>query len=270
MNYKIKSLGYRTDFIFNRLDGSVRDKGEYIVATTTSNPNYFWGNLLLYKQPPKQGDFSIWKSDFLAEFTNPDIYHMTFAWDSPEGVEGDCSEFLAQGFKLEKSVVLTTENVIKPTKYNHNVLIRPISSQEDFDRCVDIQVSCSDQYLSKDSWRDFYSKSMKQYKKLIGQGHGKWFGAFLDGELVGSLGIFTDQDIARFQIVSTHKDFQRRGVCSTLVFDAAKYALDNMGVKTLVMVADEEYHAAKIYESVGFTPKQEQIGVCFWDKSKLE
>ncbi len=270
MNYKIKSLGYRTDFIFNRLDGSVRDKGEYIVATTTSNPNYFWGNLLLYKQPPKQGDFSNWKSDFLAEFTNPDIYHMTFAWDSPEGVEGDCSEFLANGFKLEKSIVLLTDSVTKSKKYNSDVLIRTITTQEEFDRCVDIQVSCSGQYLSKQAWREFYLKSMEQYRKLIDSDHGKWFGAFIDDVLVGSLGIFTDHDIARFQIVSTHKDFQRRGVCSTLVYEAAKYAIENMKVKTLVMVADEEYHAAKIYESVGFIPNQKQIGVCYWDKSKLK
>ena len=66
MSYQINSLGYRKDFIFNRLDGSVEDKGNYIVATTASNPNYFWGNLLLYKRPPQRGDFEKWKAE------NPD------------------------------------------------------------------------------------------------------------------------------------------------------------------------------------------------------
>ena len=86
--------------------------------------------------------------------------------------------------------------------------------------------------------------------------------------MVGSLGIFTGKDVACFQIVSTHSDFQRRGVCSTLVYESASHALENMGAKTLVMVADEEYHAAKIYESVGFKPNQKQIGLCYWNKEK--
>jgi hypothetical protein len=35
-----------------------------------------------------------------------------------------------------------------------------------------------------------------------------------------------------------------------------------MGVETLVMVADESYHAAKIYESVGFAPQEKMYGLC--------
>lgn len=53
-----------------------------------------------------------------------------------------------------------------------------------------------------------------------------------------------------------------------MVFRSASYAFEKMGVKTLVMVADEEYHAAKIYESVGFVPTEKIVGVCWWDKAK--
>ena len=269
MNYQIKSLGYRTDFIFNRLDGLVEDKGDYIVAKTTSNPNYFWGNLLLFKEAPKKGDFKIWKEAFLREFDNPEIYHMTFAWDSPKAVEGECSEFIKNGFELDKGIVLTTTSVVGPPKLNTSVEVRAINLAEDLDRCIEIQMSGANmEYLSKEAWKEFYSKSMKQFAIIINEGHGKWFGAYLDGQLVGSLGIFMDGDVARYQIVSTHKDFQRLGVCSSLVYKSALNAFNEMGAKTLVMVADEEYHAAKIYESVGFKPNQYQIGLCYWDKEK--
>jgi len=40
-------------------------------------------------------------------------------------------------------------------------------------------------------------------------------------------------------------------------------------MKTLVMVADENYHAAKIYESIGFQPEEKQVGLDWWKKSKL-
>jgi hypothetical protein len=41
-----------------------------------------------------------------------------------------------------------------------------------------------------------------------------------------------------------------------------------MKLKKLVMVADEHYHAAKIYESVGFVPTEKQVGVNWYDRSR--
>jgi hypothetical protein len=38
-----------------------------------------------------------------------------------------------------------------------------------------------------------------------------------------------------------------------------------MGIEELVMEADEDYHAAGIYESVGFRPTQKQVGLEWFD-----
>lgn len=268
MHIPIKSLGYRTDFIFHKFDGYVEDKGDYIVAFTQSNPNFFWGNLLLFKRAPQRGDYQKWMSLFEKEFKDPAIYHRTFAWDCPDGEEGDCSEFLAHGFELEKSTVLTATEVNLPQKFNQEIEVKEINLAEYSNKCVEIQVACADENLSKKAWQNFYSKSMSKYNHLIDKGYGKWFGAFLKGELVGSLGLFKEGDIGRFQIVSTDPDYQRQGVCSTLVYSSAKFALSKMGIKNLVMVADPDYHAAKIYESVGFTVKEIQIGLCWWHRDR--
>jgi len=40
-----------------------------------------------------------------------------------------------------------------------------------------------------------------------------------------------------------------------------------MDLKDLVMVADETYHAAKIYESVGFVPAAKEHSAFWWPKS---
>ncbi len=48
MNNNIKSLGYRADFIFNEFDGSVQERGDYIVAKTESNPQYFFWGAIYY------------------------------------------------------------------------------------------------------------------------------------------------------------------------------------------------------------------------------
>lgn len=268
MEYRIKSLGYRTDFIFNKLDGSLEDRGDYIVATTKSNPHYFWGNLLLFKRPPRKGDLEIWRKLFQKEFSHLNVFHMTFAWDSPTGEVGECDDFIANGFELDKAVVLTATHVKPPRKYNQAVEVREIDLEAFMERCIEIQVACANEHLAKETWREFYKTSMANYLNLIRDGHGKWFGAFLEGELVGSLGLFKDREVGRFQIVSTHPDFQRKGVCSTLVYESAKNALNDMEINELVMVADEEYHAAKIYESVGFVPTQKQAGPCWWDRER--
>lgn len=46
---------------------------------------------------------------------------MTFAWDSISGEEGDTTEFVKNGFKLESSVVLSTKEITVPPKYNEQV-----------------------------------------------------------------------------------------------------------------------------------------------------
>lgn len=109
-------------------------------------------------------------------------------------------------------------------------------------------------------------RKMERYRAMARKGLGAWFGAFLGGQLVGDLGMFVEGDIGRFQSVGTYPDFRRRGVCGTLVFHAAVHALEKMQVQTLVMVADLHYHAARIYESVGFAAAERQTGLTWWQK----
>ena len=102
---------------------------------------------------------------------------------------------------------------------------------------------------------------MAQYREMIAAGMGDWFGAFLDGELVADMGLFVEDGIGRFQSVKTHPVYRRRGICGTMVHDVARCGLEKMGAETLVMIVDAEYHAATIYESVGFGPTERIVGI---------
>jgi predicted GNAT family acetyltransferase len=57
----------------------------------------------------------------------------------------------------------------------------------------------------------------------------------------------------------THPDLRGRGLCGTLVHHAGRYGFDELGVHTLVMVADPDYLAIRIYHSVGFTGTETQL-----------
>lgn len=74
--------------------------------------------------------------------------------------------------------------------------------------------------------------------------------------------------IEGFPQVGTHPTYRRQGICSALIYQAGLYALERMKLETLVMVADENYHAVKIYESIGFEPEEHQVGLDWWDSSR--
>ena len=101
---------------------------------------------------------------------------------------------------------------------------------------------------------------MAAERALVDRGHGRWYGAFLADRLVSSLGLFTaSEGLARFQDVKTHPDARGRGLAGSLVHTASRWALDELGARTLVMVADPDYLAIRIYRAVGFTDSETQL-----------
>jgi len=258
---KVRSLGYRTDLIFPRFDGEIIDREGYLVIRTPTNPTYFWGNFLLFQNPPGTGDFKIWKELFATEIGSPPkINHMAFGWDSIYGKTGQAQPFLDDGFELDQSVVLTTAKVQMPPKYNHEVTVRPISQDWEWSQALQNQLACRSPEYNPESYRVYKQGQMAAYRRMTRAGMGNWFGAFLDDRLVADLGQFCDEGICRFQQVVTHPDFRRRGICGALVHQASDHGLKNMNARILVMVADEGSHAAIIYESVGFKPRERQVG----------
>ena len=90
-------------------------------------------------------------------------------------------------------------------------------------------------------------------------GTATWFGAFEGDRLVSSLGLVHDDELARYQSVGTLPAFRGRGLASALVERAGRHALDDLGVRRLVMVADPEYLAIRIYRALGFDDSETQV-----------
>ena len=99
-------------------------------------------------------------------------------------------------------------------------------------------------------------------------GLGHWFGAFLNDRLVAECGLYCFNGVGRYQAVGTHPEFRKKGICGNLIFESAKFGFEKLGAVTLVMVADPEYHAAKVYESVGFAPTEKAIGMYRYPKTE--
>jgi GNAT superfamily N-acetyltransferase len=259
---QLRSLGYRTDLIFPGFDGEIIDRGNYLVIRTPKNPTFYWGNFLLFSEPPKEGDLRSWGELFAAEIgVPPAVEHQTFGWDSPEGEEGAIEPFLQAGFRPDRGVVMTAAAPRAPVSPSHTVGVRALSSDTDWEQAVENQVTCKEPEFEHADYQVFRQRAMERYRRMSLAGLGNWFGAFIDGRLVADCGLFHDGELGRYQSVETHPDFRRKGIAATMVYDAGRQAIARYGLRKLVMVAEAASDPARLYASLGFREEEKMIGL---------
>ena len=259
---EVKSLGYRTDLIFPAFDGEIIDRGSYIVVRTPSNPTFYWGNFLLFENPPAEGDYDRWREQFAREVGAPPLTrHMAFGWDTVRGEEGIVAPFLAGGFRLDRSTVMSTHRLTPPARRAAELIVRPLQSDDDWAQAVENQVATREPESTEAGYRIFRERAMARYRVMAGRGLGDWFGGFLGPRLVADLGIFRSGGLGRYQSVQTLPEFRRRGCAGTLVYEASMYAMSRCGLDTLVIVAETDSAAGRLYRSLGFAVAEYQTGL---------
>ncbi|MGH3348156.1 MAG: GNAT family N-acetyltransferase [Nocardioides sp.] len=243
----VTSLGFRTDLALLRFDGSeVADHGSHVTVRTPSNPSYYWGNFVLIDAPPRPAEVEEWHQVFRREF--PDAKHAALGIDRPH--RGSLAPLRRAGWRVDVVMVMSATAVRRP-KHPTAAQIRTLEGDEDWAQQVELSLAGeTDPHFT----REFSSRKDASYRRLVEGGHGHWWGAFVDGALAASLGIIrTGEGLARFQHVKTHPDHRRQGMAANLVHAAATDPFIRVGARRLVMVADPDYDAIRIYRSLGFT-----------------
>jgi len=258
------SLGWRTDLIFARFDGQVTDCGNHVRVLTPGNPTYWWGNFLLFQHAPGPGDLERWMALFEDEIAarQPASRHRAFGVDVRERLTLP-PEFAAAGFTLSEATVLTLsrEQLLEPRRpMPAGVEFRVLELPRDGEAVVDKQVAVDSNRFEPVGYREFAQRQMARFAAMQHAGLGHWFGlvAQVDGRqvLAASCGLFRDpagrEGLGRFQYVSTHPAWRRRGLCTALVHAVCRHGLEAMGLRTLAMVADPADVAIGVYESLGY------------------
>ena len=103
MTGSIKSLVWATDIDVLERDRVLERRDGYWAVHSPTNPTFWWGNFLLFDEPPGAGDGERWESLFAAEYSaRSEVTHRTFAWDRTDGEAGDAErEFVERGYELE-------------------------------------------------------------------------------------------------------------------------------------------------------------------------
>jgi GNAT superfamily N-acetyltransferase len=257
---QLASLGFRTDVALRIAEGSeVTDHGGYLVIRSPGNPGFWWGNFLLLRAWPKDGDG--WLDRFAAEF--PQAQHVAIGIDATEAGGAVPAEFAT--LEPATSTVLTCTDVREPGHVNTEAEIRPLESDQDWRQSVELTLRC----YGEQSPGDFQQLRSATRRRLTQgvqgapgaqAGRAAWFGAFDGSRLVAQLGICdAGGGLARYQDVETDPAARRRGLAGTLVWHAGRFARAELGASTLVIVADPAEGAIRIYRGCGFADAQTQF-----------
>jgi ribosomal protein S18 acetylase RimI-like enzyme len=275
LNFVPRSLVWATDIDVLPVDRVVERRDGYLVIRSPSNPTHYWGNLLLFDDPPSAGDAARWETRFAEEFQHePRVRHRTFAWDRADGVAGAAKEeFGARGYDVEESIglVASPAAIRRHPRENRDVVVKALDADADDDlwtAVVELQVAGRDVGHDEHDHREFSRVRMHDRRVLYRSGHGAWYVAVdpATDEVVGSCGVIVWEGRGRFQAVETALAHRRRGIASRLVAGAALHAAENYGAEQLVIVAEVGYHALGLYESLGFERKEHVFGVCLWPR----
>jgi ribosomal protein S18 acetylase RimI-like enzyme len=243
--------------MLRRLEGSqVVDRGDHLVIRSPANPIFWWGNFLLLAAAPGPGQSDMWLSRFRQEF--PEAGHVALGIDVTDERAVNPAELLAAGLRLDRSTVMTATDVREPPAPNRRASYRQLTSDDDWQQAVELRAAVYGEEPGGN--RAFIESRISAERGLTQAGRGFWLGAFRDGRLQAQLGLIVDGGVARYQSVETHPAARRQGLAGTLVWQAAQRGVRTLGASTLVMVADPDDAAIRVYRSVGFIDAETEIG----------
>lgn len=261
--HRPRSLVWATDIDVLPLGREVVRRDRHLTIRSPSNPDHWWGNMLIFDDPPCTGDGERWERVFAEEIAAP---HRTFAWDRTDGELGEAqAELVARGYVLERSVGLIAEpaQIRSHPRANREVTVRELrldGDEELWEQVVELHVEGREPDEDEDEQRLYERRRQIDLRELFAAGRGGWYVALAEGEVVGSLGVVVTGGRGRYQHVSTAEAHRGRGICSRLVAEAAQHAARVHGARRLVIAADPGYHALAIYESLGFERAEEVVG----------
>lgn len=244
-----RALGLVTDLALWRARGEVIDRGDLLVVSTPDDPGYYRGNLLVMAAPPQVGELPHWRRRFAAELGGrPGVRHVAFAWDDPAGGVGAEDELRAAGFHVEVQETLVATPPLAAPPAAATFAARELTADEVL-ATHELAWQLGDRH--DESFRAFLRRRAAWQRGLVERGQARFWGVDDGGALVASAGLVRLGELGRFQDVQTAPAYRRRGLATAVLAAAAAAAVDD-GAARLVLVAEADGDAARLYRRLGF------------------
>ena len=271
--HRVRSLGYRTDLLLAGLDGELRAGDGWVAARVPSSPLFWFGNFVLFDAPPGAGDVAEWEATFDRALDGVPVLTRHFGWDvAPAGTaeetdagaedgsglgtgapskEGSAA-FTDAGYTRIESVVLRCDAPMRAPRSHPTAEVRPIEGAAEWGRVLEIQRGSLPSQRGSTDFDTFQVQQLARDRRLVAAGHGVWYGAFVDGELLATMGLYVVAGIGRCQAVATAPEARRQGLAAALVHAVVTRGLAEQGAREVVMITTPNGPAERVYRSVGF------------------
>ena len=234
--------------------GEVSQGDGYISARTPACPRFWWGNFVLFAEPPEPGALPRWEAIFDKEVGRVSgVAHRNLAWDVIDGSQRDAHLFVEQGYTLTEDFYLATAQTTPTAQGREDIDVRPIDTDDDWRAALEIEQQSFDPSLG---FREYLKQQMECNRSVVARGLGRWFGAFFGNKMVATMGLIVQDGLGRCQGVATAPEHRRQGYCRTMVHAVCSYGLEHLGAEQIVIMTTPGSAAARVYESVGFTLRE--------------
>lgn len=260
------TLGSQAEYVVSHLECERIDLPDAVAIRTPTAPSYYFGNLLSLKYPITSKSYSQWIELFDHAFSDiSGVEHYTFTWTRTDDFAAkDVKPFLEAHFEYEETHILSMKrsDCTEPSGLNEKLTYRRFETDDDWRQWLALNVAQDGGQHDKDGFVLFLEGRIRNYKNLSGRGLGEYLGAFDGTTLVGYAGLYHLEGMARFQNVHVRPDFQNQNIARSLLTKLIQRA--NASVNTLIIVADENHHASRLYQSLGFAISERECSVCWW------
>jgi GNAT superfamily N-acetyltransferase len=267
MSQSLSQLALQSEYVVSHLNCQIIETDQFNILRTPTEPNYYFGNLLSLKVPLHRYSRNQWQSHFQRAFADlPAVEHETYSWVRQDESlnESVLSEFKAANFKYDETHILTQQRSLfeQPRNLNSQLDYRILESDRDWQQWTEIEIQEKIHEHSEASLRVYLGGKEQNYRAMQHRGHGYFVGAFDGARLVGFAGLYHSNELARFQNVHVEAEYRNRGVAKTILSRLITDAPET--VETMVIHADEHYHATRLYQSLGFAVHERVCDLCWW------
>lgn len=252
MHVEELSRGARTDhFALPGWSTWSRRAGWWAVSTPL-NRGYWYGHRLILPGPPWAEGLPVWRQRWLAEFP-PGVarpQRMYLSWESPtrrldwEARAGD------EAGELE---VITVRGLraapTRPPEGPPGLVCRPIAGDAEWAAALAVDLAASS---AEGELAGFMRWAHGVQRRAVEAGSGVWWGAFVDGALVGQLGVRRSGGLGRYQSVAVHPQAGGRKVAAHLLHASAAAFFADPTAEALYVTAVADDRPDRIYAAAGF------------------
>lgn len=254
----LRSLTMRSELLTLSGISHLSQHDGYMVQSTPTEPDFWMGNQLIVS------DLTRCASDLFALFERhfPQATHRAVVWDLPNV---DLAEITARNdtdCDVDGFETMTLEGALGEAALPEGLTIRAVESEADWQSAERLMAKIGvEEGRNPVTHGPYLARRNAGRREQIAKGLGQWFGVFDGAEVVAQMGIFHDDTIARYQSVETKATHRRRGICSALLRYAALWALGRAPNAKVVIVAEDDSNAGRLYKRMGFAHAETLYGI---------